>query len=186
MYRPRENVCQCDVKRSPVVTWKKKWGREGRPESQAGGLTCAKVGAGRVIWTTLKCPLWVVAWSEIQEERDGFCCHPSSNWEVDEEVADKFEEKSKEQNSRNNLRSSLQIKEIDNSFQNIIITKEKLENLSKQTKIPLIQESDYTFLNEIGEGTYGEVFLVESNSISEQYAMKKIICKMISWQVRLK
>ena len=99
------------------------------------------------------------------------------NEKIDEELADKFEEKSKEQNSRNNLRSSLQIKEIDNSFQNIIITKEKLEILSKQTKIPLIQESDYTFLNEIGEGTYGEVFLVESNSISEQYAMKKIICR---------
>ena len=29
----------------------------------------------------------------------------------------------------------------------------------------------------IGEGTYGEVFLVEKNSTSVQYAMKKIICR---------
>ena len=76
-----------------------------------------------------------------------------------------------------NLRESSLVKYNDYSSQNIIITKEKLEVLSKQTTIPLIQESDYTFINVIGEGTYGEVFLVEKNSTSEHYAMKKIICR---------
>jgi serine/threonine protein kinase len=99
------------------------------------------------------------------------------NEKIDEELSDKFEEKPKDQYIRNNLRESLLLKERDNPLQNIIITKEKLDNLSKQTKIPLIQETDFTFLNEIGEGTYGEVFLVENNSTSEQYAMKKIICR---------
>ena len=99
------------------------------------------------------------------------------NEKIDEELSNKFEEKPKDQYIRNNLRESLLLKERDNSLQNIIITKEKLENLSRQTRIPLIQETDYTFLNEIGEGTYGEVFLDENNSTSEQYAMKKIICR---------
>ena len=99
------------------------------------------------------------------------------NEKIDEELNDKFEEKTKAQYSKTNLRESLLLKVNDYSSQNIIITKEKLDILSKQTKIPTIQETDYTFINEIGEGTYGSVYLVENNLTSEQYAMKKIICR---------
>ena len=101
-----------------------------------------------------------------------------SNELFDEELVDKFEAKTKEQYSKKNLRESLMIKFKDYSFsQNIIITKEKIDILSKQTKIPIINETDYTFIDEIGEGIYGEVYLVKNNSTNEQYAMKKIICR---------
>ena len=101
-----------------------------------------------------------------------------SNEKLEEELVDKFEEKPKEKYSKKNIRESLLLNFNDySSSQNIIITQEKLDILSKQTRIPIIQETDYTFMNEIGEGIYGEVYLVKNNSNSEQYAMKKIICR---------
>ena len=59
----------------------------------------------------------------------------------------------------------------------ICISKYKLDVLSKNSNIPIFQESDYTFINAIGEGIYGEVHLVENNMTLQQYAIKKIICR---------
>ena len=61
--------------------------------------------------------------------------------------------------------------------QSILISQEKLTDLSNKTKIPLIKESDYNFLKPIGDGTYGSVYLVEHNETLEKYALKKIICR---------
>ena len=61
--------------------------------------------------------------------------------------------------------------------QSILISEEKLTDLSNKTKIPLIKESDYNFLKSIGDGTYGSVYLVEHNETLEKYALKKIICR---------
>ena len=61
--------------------------------------------------------------------------------------------------------------------QSILISQEKINNLSKKTNIPSFNESDYNIICPIGEGTYGTVFLVENNDTLEQYALKKIICR---------
>ena len=61
--------------------------------------------------------------------------------------------------------------------QSILISQEKLTNLSNNTKIPLINESDYNFIKPIGDGTYGSVYLVEHNETLEKYALKKIVCR---------
>ena len=96
---------------------------------------------------------------------------------VAEELFDKFEDISNEKIGKNLIKESLIINRKESSTDNIIITQEKLDILTKETKIPIFNESDYSFINEIGEGTYGDVYLVENNSTNEQYAMKKIICR---------
>ena len=96
---------------------------------------------------------------------------------VTEELFDKFEDISNEKFRKKLIKESLIINRKESSTDNIIITQEKLDILTKETKIPIFNETDYTFINEIGEGTYGDVYLVENNSTNEQYAMKKIICR---------
>ena len=66
-----------------------------------------------------------------------------NNEKIEDELFDKFGEKS----NKRNIRESLIIARKDSSFQNILITEEKLSILTKQTKIPIIQETDYTFIN---------------------------------------
>ena len=96
---------------------------------------------------------------------------------VTEELFDKFEDISNEKFRKKLIKESLIINRKESFTDNIIITQEKLDILTKETKIPIFNETDYTFINEIGEGTYGDVYLVENNSTNEQYAMKKIICR---------
>ena len=58
-----------------------------------------------------------------------------------------------------------------------MISQDKLNNLASNTDIPSINESDYSYLKPIGEGTYGVVFLVQHNKTLEHFALKKIICR---------
>ena len=74
------------------------------------------------------------------------------------------------------FRESLNLHEICRK-PSIFITQEKLKNLSNKTKIPFFDENNYNYINLIGEGTYGSVYLVENNETLEQYALKKIICR---------
>ena len=99
------------------------------------------------------------------------------NEKIDEELFDNFEEISKEKYTKKFVKESLVFSRKESSCENILITQEKLDTLTKETKIPIFNENDYTFKNEIGEGTYGDVYLVENNSTNEEYAMKKIICR---------
>ena len=74
------------------------------------------------------------------------------------------------------FRESLILHEISRR-QSIVISKEKINDLSNKTKIPFFDENDYNYINQIGEGTYGTVYLVEHNETQERYALKKIICR---------
>ena len=78
--------------------------------------------------------------------------------------------------NKKNVRESLVLK-TNFRRQSILISQEKLNNIAIKTDIPSIEESDYTYLKPIGEGTYGLVYLVENNKTSEQYALKKIVCR---------
>ena len=78
--------------------------------------------------------------------------------------------------NKKHFRESLDLKGIKR--QNcILISPEKLNDLAKKTNIPSFQESDYSYIKAIGEGTYGNVYLVENNETMEHYALKKIICR---------
>ena len=96
---------------------------------------------------------------------------------VNGELFDNIEDMTDEKYRKKSSKESLIFNRKESFTENIIITQEKLDILTKQTKIPIFSESDFTFINKIGEGTYGDVYLVENNTTNEQYAMKKIICR---------
>ena len=100
----------------------------------------------------------------------------TSSEEEDDENKDTIKDIFISRNPKKNFRESLILK---GGFirQSILISQEKLNNLTNKTDIPTIDESEYSYLKPIGEGTYGIVYLVENNKTSEQYAMKKIICR---------
>ena len=79
-------------------------------------------------------------------------------------------------NNKKHFRESL-ILHQNNMRQSILISQEKLNNLAKKTNVPSFNESDYSYLKSIGEGTYGSVYLVEHNETMEHFALKKIICR---------
>ena len=94
----------------------------------------------------------------------------------DEENKDIIKDIFIKSNAKKNFRESLMLK---SNFirQSILISQDKLNNLADKTDIPSINESDYSYIKPIGEGTYGVVYLVENNETSEQFALKKIICR---------
>ena len=96
---------------------------------------------------------------------------------VNRELFDNIEDITDEKYRKKSSKEPLIFNRKESFTENIIITQEKLDILTKQTKIPIFSESDFTFINKIGEGTYGDVYLVENNTTNEQYAMKKIICR---------
>ena len=59
---------------------------------------------------------------------------------------------------------------------NILVNPEKLENIIKEGKIPEFDTDDYTYLDPIGEGSYGKIYLVQNTYNKTKYAIKKIIC----------
>lgn len=78
--------------------------------------------------------------------------------------------------SKKNVRESF-VLNTDFISQSVLISQEKLNSLASQTTIPTINESDYSLIKSIGEGTYGVVYLVENNETLEQFALKKIVCR---------
>ena len=118
---------------------------------------------------------------ETEEKEDKF--NDSLLYENKEDMSSEEEEKKDtikdivyNSSAKKNFRESLMLK---SNFvrQSILISQDKLNNLATITNIPSINESDYSYIKPIGEGTYGTVYLVEHNKTFEQYALKKIICR---------
>ena len=94
----------------------------------------------------------------------------------DDELEDKVEIIPYLPMSKKNVRESF-VLNTDFISQSVLISQEKLNSLASQTTIPTINESDYSLIKSIGEGTYGVVYLVENNETLEQFALKKIVCR---------
>ena len=110
--------------------------------------------------------------SSEENEKDAVNSLPSSD--EDEEKKDTIQDVVI---NRKNRRESLV---LHGSFIRrgiILISQEKLLDLAKNTKIPSIEEKDYSYIKPIGEGTYGTVYMVENKETFEQFALKKIICR---------
>ena len=110
--------------------------------------------------------------SSEENEKDAVNSLPSSD--EDEEKKDTIQDVVI---NRKNRRESL---DLHGSFIRrgiILISQEKLLDLAKNTKIPSIEEKDYSYIKPIGEGTYGTVYMVENKETFEQFALKKIICR---------
>ena len=111
--------------------------------------------------------------SFLYEKKEG---ETSENEEDEDEDKDTIKDIFIKSNAKKNFRESLMLKS-NFTRQSILISQDKLNNLADKTDIPSINESDYSYLKPIGEGTYGVVYLVENNETSEQFALKKIICR---------
>ena len=57
-----------------------------------------------------------------------------------------------------------------------LISKEKINDLSKNCIIPNFDDKNYNYIKLIGEGSYGKIYLVEDKTTKEEYALKKVIC----------
>ena len=71
------------------------------------------------------------------------------------------------------------IKNDNNNKENLLddlISKEKINDLSKNCIIPNFDDKNYNYIKLIGEGSYGKIYLVEDKTTKEEYALKKVIC----------
>ena len=62
-------------------------------------------------------------------------------------------------------------------MKNVIVSVETIEQLSKESVIPIFNDKDFRYIRPIGEGSYGLIYLVENIHNRRQYALKKILCK---------
>ena len=66
--------------------------------------------------------------------------------------------------------------EISINFGNILTNPEKLNFIAKEGEIPEFDIDDYDYLEPIGDGSYGKIYLVKNKDDNSKYALKKIIC----------
>ena len=66
--------------------------------------------------------------------------------------------------------------EISINFGNILTNPEKLNFIAKEGEIPEFDIEDYEYLDPIGDGSYGKIYLVKNREDNSKYALKKIIC----------
>ena len=62
-------------------------------------------------------------------------------------------------------------------MKNVIVSRETISQLSKESIIPNFNDKDYRYIRPIGEGAYGLIYLVENIHNRKQFALKKILCK---------
>ena len=62
------------------------------------------------------------------------------------------------------------------NLNNILTSPEKINSIIKEGKIPEFNIDDYIYLNPIGEGSFGKIYLVQNSYDKSKYALKKIIC----------
>ena len=59
---------------------------------------------------------------------------------------------------------------------NILTNPEKLNLIAKESIIPEFDTEDYEYLDPIGDGSFGKIYLVINKEDGSKYALKKIIC----------
>ena len=65
--------------------------------------------------------------------------------------------------------------DIEDTF----VTKEEFMKITNNCKIPSFSEKNITYLEPIGQGSYGVIYLVEEKSSRKQYALKRVLCNDI-------
>ena len=66
--------------------------------------------------------------------------------------------------------------ETSNINFNILTNPEKLNFISKEGLIPEFDTEDFEYLDPIGDGSFGKIYLVKNKYDNSKYALKKIIC----------
>ena len=60
---------------------------------------------------------------------------------------------------------------------NLMSSPEKIELIAKQSKIPTFSDDDYEYIDCIGEGANGDVYLIRDKITNQEYALKKLVCQ---------
>jgi len=94
----------------------------------------------------------------------------------------------KKEKIKNNENDSSHEKKIGVTKKNLfdVISEDKIENISKKCPVPSFNEEDYTYICPIGEGSFGQIFLVENKKSKKQFALKKVICKDLQELLKFK
>ena len=69
---------------------------------------------------------------------------------------------------------------------NLISSPEKIGILEKQSIIPLFLDEEYDYLESIGEGSNGSVFLIRDKKTNKEYALKKMVCQAFDEILKIK
>ena len=69
---------------------------------------------------------------------------------------------------------------------NLISSPEKIELIAKQSKIPIFSDDDFEYVDCIGEGANGDVYLIRDKITNHEYALKKIVCQEFEDLVNIK
>jgi serine/threonine protein kinase len=54
---------------------------------------------------------------------------------------------------------------------------EKIDLITKESKIPIFSDDDYEYIDCIGEGAHGDVYLIRDKITNQEYALKKLVCQ---------
>ena len=60
---------------------------------------------------------------------------------------------------------------------NLMSSPEKIELIAKQSRIPIFSDDDYEYIDCIGEGANGDVYLIRDKITNQEYALKKLVCQ---------
>ena len=60
-----------------------------------------------------------------------------------------------------------------------IVSRDDFLKVAKECKIPSFDENNLIYLNPIGQGSYGVIYLVEDKNTKKQYALKRVLCQDI-------
>ncbi len=60
-----------------------------------------------------------------------------------------------------------------------IVSKDAFLKVSNECKIPSFDENNIKYLNPIGQGSYGVIYLVEDKNTKKQFALKRVLCQDI-------
>ena len=77
--------------------------------------------------------------------------------------------------TKNDLNTNNALKNTNNT--NKIISKENFCNLLKNYTIPLFHKSNYQFIKNLGEGSFGKIYLVKEKMTNKEYVIKIMYCK---------
>ena len=87
----------------------------------------------------------------------------------------------KNNNNNNNLLKAGLI-----NHKNLVSSPDKLNDIIKNCTIPTFKDNDFVYIEPIGEGSYGTIFLVKELKTKNEYALKKIICQDLNDVLKLK
>ena len=77
--------------------------------------------------------------------------------------------------TKNDLNTNNALKNSNNTDK--IISKEKFYDLLKNYTIPLFHKSNYQFIKNLGEGSFGKIYLVKEKMTNKEYVIKIMYCK---------